>query len=223
MTIKEEYRRERRRLNQYVRRARSRGLLTKEGEDLSTLIPEIPKRVTAASVRRLKRITPDKILSRAELVDTDTGEVITGARQIRSYERSRAAAKAAETRYRRAAWSEGRAEAPGRSFDASMIFNNLVADLRQMGSGVIAPWLDALYRARDTVGLEKTAHIIEDNATVINDLVRRYTGAYQEEIIVAGIGEFGYLFLTPLYERADDRQQAYEELASKWGYDWGAF
>ena len=40
-------------------------------------LPDIPKRITKASINRLKKITPKTIRSKSELVDFTTGEIIT--------------------------------------------------------------------------------------------------------------------------------------------------
>lgn len=62
MTKKEElkraYTKERRRINNYISRKK------REGYNIEYVIPKIPKKITVASVNRLKKITPQLILSK---------------------------------------------------------------------------------------------------------------------------------------------------------------
>lgn len=89
----ESYMRERRRVQSFLRRAKKRGYVF--GDDV---LPDIPKRITEASVRRLQRLTPAALYKKALYVtDATTGEVVGGL-EGRAIERSRAAKKAAARR-----------------------------------------------------------------------------------------------------------------------------
>lgn len=59
MTIKEQYRREQQRIKRFIKSAEGRGYVFPEG-----IIPTTPKRITAASVRRLTQITPAFLYSK---------------------------------------------------------------------------------------------------------------------------------------------------------------
>lgn len=72
MTIKQEYMKERRRIQQAISQQKKGGYIVPEN-----LLPHIPKRITKASINRLKKITPKTIRSKSELVDFTTGEIIT--------------------------------------------------------------------------------------------------------------------------------------------------
>lgn len=72
MTRKQEYMKERRRIQQAISREKKSGYIVPE-----SLLPDIPKRITKASINRLKKITPKTIISKSELVDFTTGEIIT--------------------------------------------------------------------------------------------------------------------------------------------------
>lgn len=72
MTRKQEYMKERRRIQQAISREKKSGYIPPEN-----LLPDIPKRITKASINRLKKITPKTIRSKSELVDFTTGEIIT--------------------------------------------------------------------------------------------------------------------------------------------------
>lgn len=72
MTRKQEYMKERKRIRQAISRQKKSGYIVPEN-----LLPDIPKRITKASINRLKKITPKTIRSKSELVDFTTGEIIT--------------------------------------------------------------------------------------------------------------------------------------------------
>lgn len=72
MTRKQEYMKERKRIQQAISREKKSGYIVPEN-----LLPDIPKRITKASINRLKKITPKTIRSKSELVDFTTGEIIT--------------------------------------------------------------------------------------------------------------------------------------------------
>lgn len=71
MAIQDEYRKERKRIQGYVNKMKRKGYVFED-----VILPPIPKRITAGSVRRLSAITPEKIRSRSSVVIPTTGEVI---------------------------------------------------------------------------------------------------------------------------------------------------
>lgn len=91
MTIKEQYRKERRRVTQLARRMKNRGYILPENA-----IPDIPKNITAGSVRRLQKITASALQEKSRFIDTDTGEIVSG-KKGRNIERQRASRKGRET------------------------------------------------------------------------------------------------------------------------------
>lgn len=72
MTRKQEYMKERKRIQQAISWQKKSGYIPPEN-----LLPDIPKRITKASINRLKKITPKTIRSKSELVNFTTGEIIT--------------------------------------------------------------------------------------------------------------------------------------------------
>lgn len=94
--VVQQYNRERGRIQRQINRMRKRGYLGMED-----MLPPKPKRITKASVRRLKRITTKDLYDKADFVDLTTGEVVATGKQGRVIERKRAAQKAAQTRARR--------------------------------------------------------------------------------------------------------------------------
>lgn len=81
MTRKQEYMKERKRIQQAISRGKKSGYIIPEN-----LLPDIPKRITKASINRLKKITPKTIRSKSELIDFTTGEIIT--KESSSYRKS---------------------------------------------------------------------------------------------------------------------------------------
>lgn len=92
ITPEQEYKKELRRIQQFMNRASKRGFFWEESP-----APKQPKKITTKSVERLRKITPDVLYKKGEYVIQETGEVISGAKGIK-LERKRAAEKAKETR-----------------------------------------------------------------------------------------------------------------------------
>lgn len=99
-TLKEQYRKERKRIQQFLRRAQKRGFYWGESplDDIpSAILGKIPKRITRKSVESLKKKTAKALYSKAKWMDIETGEStnpktgkrFTGA-EGREIERSRA-------------------------------------------------------------------------------------------------------------------------------------
>lgn len=78
----QEYRRERQRIQQQINR------MTKRGYDVPQLLPKIPKKITEASVRRLKKLTTEKLYKESRFIDIETGEILT-SKEGQALERSR--------------------------------------------------------------------------------------------------------------------------------------
>lgn len=73
------YNKQIKRIRQFVRRAERRGYVFPE-----TIIPQKPKKITQASVRRLQSITPARMYKKAEYMDYSTGELISGTKARRA-------------------------------------------------------------------------------------------------------------------------------------------
>ena len=76
------YRRERQRIQRQINR------MAKRGYDVPQLLPKIPKLITQASVRRLKKITTEKLYKESRFIDIETGEILT-SKEGQELERSR--------------------------------------------------------------------------------------------------------------------------------------
>ena len=82
-------------VSNFFRKGRS---MARRGYVIDAVLPKEPKKITEASVRRIKKISSD--LYKKSYYVTEEGEVISGE-EGRKYERSRSARKAAETRKRK--------------------------------------------------------------------------------------------------------------------------
>ena len=91
----QEYRKERRRIQSFLRRNRAKGYIFPDN-----ILPDQPKIITPASIRRLKRITPEFLYKKASYVDSETGEILTGTEAVKQ-RRSESAKRAAKTRKQR--------------------------------------------------------------------------------------------------------------------------
>lgn len=78
----QEYRRERQRIQRQINR------MTNRGYDVPELLPKIPKKITEASVRRLKNLTTEKLYKESRFIDIETGEILT-SKEGQSLELSR--------------------------------------------------------------------------------------------------------------------------------------
>ena len=82
-------------VSNFFRKGRS---MARRGYVIDAVLPKEPKKITEASVRRIKKLSSN--LYKKSYFVTEEGEVISGE-EGRKYERSRSAKKAAETRKRK--------------------------------------------------------------------------------------------------------------------------
>lgn len=91
--IQQEYKKERNRIQRFIKRAEKRGYIFEDN-----ILPKIPKRITKSSVARLKKLKPDTLYRKALFGGEATqGEIVTGL-EGRKEERSQRAKKAQQTR-----------------------------------------------------------------------------------------------------------------------------
>ena len=90
-----EYKKEQQRIKRFIRRAQERGYIFPDN-----VLPPTPKRITKASVQKLKKIRPEQLYAKAYYADYDTGEVISGTKR-RKQERSQSAIRSSITRQRK--------------------------------------------------------------------------------------------------------------------------
>ena len=89
------YNKELQRIKRFISRAEKRGYQFQEN-----IAPNKPKKITPASIRRLKKITPDYLYGKAVYGGEATGGEIVSGRRGRAEERKQAAKKSVETKRR---------------------------------------------------------------------------------------------------------------------------
>ena len=117
----------------FFRKGRS---MARRGYVIDAVLPKEPKKITEASVRRIKKISSN--LYKKSYFVTEEGEVISGEKG-RKYERSRAARKAAETRKRKKQESSFK-------YDWEIAFD----------------WLEGIIKQVEERGMERVASAIRD-------------------------------------------------------------
>lgn len=195
-----DYRKQVKRIKQFVRRAESRGYYFGE---LDTILPNRPKRLTAGSVRRLEAITPDKLYKRGVYGGEATSGEIISAELGRKEERKLAAQRAAKTRKLNAYDTEAasRTEAnvspilPGPEvkiledddYWSERILSNYRSFVRGFNEGAQAhlfTWLDTLIAKR---GKQAVAEMLEAGAA--EGVLVNYQIAYDEKLLTAYINK----------------------------------
>ena len=88
----EEWEKELKRLNQFIKRAEKRGYIFDEN-----IIPETPQRITKKKLSEIKQIDADVLYDTAQYFDKETGQTLSGL-EGRRIERRKSAQKAAQTK-----------------------------------------------------------------------------------------------------------------------------
>lgn len=146
------------RIKQFIRRAEKRGYKFSEN-----VLPQKPKRITQASIRKLARITPEKMYQKAVYGGEATGgEIVKGTEGIK-LERKVSRLKAAQTRkYRLAEPTQETTNTQGfvppenisednSFFDATVIsgFRAHVRQFNERASELLLGWLDRILHTND--------------------------------------------------------------------------
>lgn len=166
-----DYSKQVKRIKQFIRRAEKRGYQFSED-----VLPQKPKRVTQASVRKLAKLTPDKLYQKAVYGGLASGGEIVPATEGVKLERSFRAKKSAETRkYRLAEPTQEQTNTPGfeppenisedGSFFENVVISQWYATLEQFSNGeaygLLRAWMGNTVR---TEGKHNTAIMLQDGA-----------------------------------------------------------
>ena len=181
------------RIKQFISRAEKRGYQFSED-----VLQQKPKRVTQASVRKLAKLTPEKLYQKAVYGGLATNGEIVPATEGVKLERSFRAKKAAETRKRRLSESaQESTNTPGfvppekisedTSFFDAVVISGFKAHVRQFNehaSNLLLSWLDRILATND-------AH---DVATMLNDgaeagLIVTYQIVYSQDKLTQYMSE----------------------------------
>lgn len=181
------------RIKQFIRRTEKRGY-----QFSKDVLPQQPKRVTQASVRKLAKLTPDKLYQKAVYGGlASAGEIVTATEGVK-LERSLRANKAAETRkYRLSEPVQEPTNTPGfvppenisedgTFFDAVVItgFKAHVRQFNEHASNLLLSWLDRILATND----------VHDVATMLNDgaeagLIVTYQIVYSQDKLTQYMSE----------------------------------
>ena len=121
--IKSAYHKERKRVLQFISRAKKRGYVFFE-----SVVPDLVKKPRAKDVKSLKQLTPAELYKKSYKIDPSTGEAIEGV-EGRKQERKIAAQKAQQTRKRR--------QSPTDYYpnEADIIINNVSEEIESLDFG----------------------------------------------------------------------------------------
>lgn len=181
------------RIRQFISRAEKRGYQFSDN-----VLPQRPKRVTQASVKKLAKITPEKLYKKAVYGGLATmGEIVPAIEGLK-LERSLRAKKSAQTRkYRLAQPKQQPTNTPGFEppeniskdttfFDAVVIsgFRSHVRQFNERASNLLLSWLDRILSTND----------VHDVASMLNDgaeagLIITYQIVYSQDKLTQYMSE----------------------------------
>lgn len=181
------------RIRQFISRAEKRGYQFSDN-----VLPQRPKRVTQASVKKLAKITPEKLYKKAVYGGLATmGEIVPAIEGLK-LERSLRAKKSAQTRkYRLAHPKQQPTNTPGFEppeniskdttfFDAVVIsgFRSHVRQFNERASNLLLSWLDRILSTND----------VHDVASMLNDgaeagLIITYQIVYSQDKLTQYMSE----------------------------------
>lgn len=188
--IQRKYRKERRRIQNAIKRLEKQGYVLTDG-----LLPSVPKRVTQASINRLKKITIEAIYKKSVRLDVETGEITPGI-VARDKARSQRAKKAARKRAinREYTHQENYAPPPEQDYSrfpswADIVLSNFESDVIRrfplVAGPILEKWLTELLSKYDK---EDVAEMLEKGAE--NGVFIDYKVAYRAELVMGAIAEF---------------------------------
>ena len=186
--IQQQYRKERRRIQNAMNRLEKQGYVLPED-----LLPSIPKKVTQASINRLKKITSESIYKKSKKLDFETGEITPGI-VARDKARSQRAKEAARRRSFKQEYVSPQVYTEPPQYTtfpsgADIIINNFRTDVigrfPESAGPILNRWLDGLLAQQDK---EDVANMLETAAA--NGVVIDYKVAYNTEALMGAIADF---------------------------------
>lgn len=186
--IQQQYRKERRRIQNAINRLEKQGYVLPKD-----LLPSMPKKVTQASINRLKKITSESIYKKSKKLDFETGEITPGI-VARDKARSQRAKEAARRRSFKQEYASPQfyTEPPQYTTfpsGADIIINNFRSDVigrfPESAGPILNRWLDDLLAQQDK---EDVANMLETAAA--NGVVIDYKVAYNTEALMGAIADF---------------------------------
>lgn len=186
--IQQQYRKERRRIQNAMNRLEKQGYVLPED-----LLPSMPKKITQASINRLKKITSESIYKKSKKLDFETGEITPGI-VARDKARSQRAKEAARRRAFKQEYASPQVYTEPPKYTtfpsgADIIINNFRSDVigrfPESAGPILNRWLDGLLAQQDK---EDVANMLETAAA--NGVVIDYKVAYNTEALMGAIADF---------------------------------
>ena len=186
--IQQQYRKERRRIQNAMNRLEKQGYVLPED-----LLPSMPKKVTQASINRLKKITSESIYKKSKKLDFETGEITPGI-VARDKARSQRAKEAARRRAFKQEYVSPQVYTEPPQYTtfpsgADIIINNFRSDVigrfPESAGPILNRWLDGLLAQQDK---EDVANMLETAAA--NGVLIDYKVAYNTEALMGAIADF---------------------------------
>ena len=187
-SVQQQYKKERNRIQSAMRRLEKQGYVLPDD-----LLPSVPKKVTQASINRLKKITTEAIYKKSVRLDVETGEITPGI-VARDKARSQRAKEAARRRSFKQEYASPQfyTEPPQYTTfpsGADIIINNFRSDVigrfPESAGPILNRWLDGLLAQQDK---EDVANMLETAAA--NGVVIDYKVAYNTEALMGAIADF---------------------------------
>ena len=171
--VEQEYNKQLKRVKSFTRRAEKKGFVFSEN-----VIPSRPKRITQASVRKLKKLTPNKLYQKAEYVSEATyGEVISGKKGLQIVKQQQKEQRKAKQKQRNiqvepptqeSTNTEGFTPPTYVSYDTSFFARVVISNYRvnllrfnEMCRDLLTDWLDAQIEKNGELAV---AIMLEDGA-----------------------------------------------------------
>lgn len=212
-----DYQKERQRISRQLKRMEGRGYYWDKD-----ILPPIPKRVTQASVNRLKKLKTDDIYRKARYLDRETGEIMIGLAG-RKHERHLSAMRGAETRRRAREYYEDNERyfnPPESTISISMDdvfianFRSTLENWNEALQGVVNNWIDYLI---DQYGRHNVAVMLADGTA--SGCIITYQEAYDSSKLKDYMAEM-IDFLPEVSEWGKDEINEYTEELLFEGSSW---
>lgn len=186
--VQQQYKKERNRIQSAMRRLEKQGYVLPDD-----LLPSVPKKVTQASINRLKKITTEAIYKKSVRLDVETGEITPGI-VARDKARSQRAKEAARRRAFKQEYVSPQVYTEPPQYTtfpsgADIIINNFRSDVigrfPESAGPILNRWLDGLLAQQDK---EDVANMLETAAA--NGVIIDYKVAYNTEALMGAIADF---------------------------------
>lgn len=180
--VGQEYNKQLKRVKSFIRRAEKKGFVFSEN-----VIPNRPKRITQASVRKLEKLTPNKLYQKAKYVSEATyGEVISGKKGLQIVKQQQKQRNIqVEPPTQESTNTEGFTPPTYVSHDTSFFARVVISNYRvnllrfnEMCRDLLTHWLDAQIEKNGELGV---AIMLEDGAKA--GYLVNYKIAYEAEKI----------------------------------------